>query len=133
MVFQNYIILDGIRYDYESGSWNKTVPIKSSRNTTQTQAAFQYIGLDRPSHRITLIMQSALTIWGVTTVGETQLNSFITTLSKVGSSMPVLFVDPTGVTQQVVPFGQYEQVQFRNHGSSVTPVEFKVNINLWQV
>jgi len=133
MVFQNYIIIDGIRYDYESGSWNKTVPIRASRNATQFSPSFQYLGLDAATHRITLMMQSAFTIWGVTTVGQTQLANLETSLSKLGPSMPLIFVDPTGVTQQVVPGGQYEQVLFRNHGSTATPLEFKVNINLWNV
>lgn len=131
MVFQNYVILDGTRYDYESGSWTETVPIRSSRNTTQTVPAFQYMGLDKGAHRITLILQSARTVWGVTTVGETQLNSLRTTFNKIGASMPVIFVDPTGVTQSVIPNGTYEKTLFRMHGSSNTLPEFKVNINLW--
>lgn len=129
MIFRNFVEFDNIKYEYESGSWSRTLPIKRSRNTTQTQPSYQYDGLDKGSGKITLSLTTHNAIWGETTTGESQLSSLLSSLNKTGVSMPVTFVDPTGSTYSVVPDSPLQLSQSRIYGGSLTPIEFLASLS----
>lgn len=133
MIFRNSVILDGIQYDYEVASWLWVTPIKSSRNTTQGRPSFQYDGLDQGNHKIQLTLLTGSVSWGASTSGESQLNSLRTTLNKAGSSVPIIFVSPVGVTHLVVPESPLSVNLQRTFGSSTTPINFIADLSLWEV
>lgn len=129
----NHVELDGIRYDYESGSWTRAVPVKSSRTSTQNSPTYQYDGLDSGTQNITLFLQTWLSNWGVSTSGTSQLASLEATYAKLGTSMPVTWVAPTGVTYSVVPLSSMDISQFQRYGASGNPNEYTVQIQLGEV
>lgn len=132
MIFRNFITLDGVNYEYEAGSWTRTLPIRSSINQTQNVPTFSYDGIDKGRQQITLAMNTANTNWGTSTIGASQMALLETTLSKKGSSMPIVFVNPVGLTYNVVPNGDLSQAlaSIRIYGNTTTPIMLTAQITL---
>jgi hypothetical protein len=135
------IILEGRHFKYEPGTYRRERGIKNT--TTESQDArrvSQINGLFLPTHSLTLILESNF----IPREGDTDLAGGATTwkgvsrlydleesvLGGLGVSMPIVFVDPAGLTHNVVPTGGLDVSEFLDVAESDKGVEYKVSITL---
>lgn len=129
------VILNGRHYNYVPGSYNRSIGLKNSSENTQNSRTFSVLGLATPEHTITLALETKYMVRENLDIGETTWNGtsrlydLVNYVGANGSSLPILFVTPEGITHSVVPMGSIDVSEFL-----VTPldsgVEWRVNLTL---
>lgn len=131
------VYLNGKYYDYDPGSYKRATALKNSGQATQNSKSFILQGLEFDVHTITLFLGNTYTVRngsvdvGVTsTIGISRLTELRTTLGGVGSSMPIYFVAPDGMTYSVIPTGAIEVEIDNPSAPNPTSCEYRVSLTL---
>jgi|SRR3990172_11375177 len=132
------INLNGYWYKFEEGSFKETIGLKNSSDEAQNGRQFSVLGKTSPKFTATIALENTYyvhvgssTTTGITTwLGISQLDFLKTVVGAAGTSMPLTFVTPYGVTYSVVPTGALDIQMFNPSNPSDNGVEFRVSLTL---
>lgn len=134
------IFINGIFYNYVSGSYTRQYLLKNKTNKTQKRKTTTLNGNDFPIHAIGLHLPnvySTLDTNGNVSVGQTTnlgISQLAYLLSVVGdnntNNFPLTFIAPDGSTHAVIPTNSMDVSLFNPDAPNITGVEFRVNLTL---
>jgi hypothetical protein len=132
--------LNGFWYRYVPESFRGSVQLKNVVNDTQGASPsrlFSIQGSKPADFTITLALENnyqGISGTGSTTwVGISRLAHLLGYLGSLGTSQPITFVTPYGVTYGVVPVGTVDIDPFNPENPSSDGMEFRVSISLSSV
>lgn len=135
--------LRGIRlenkfFNYEKGSFSKSIGLKNSASNTQDSKSFSVLGGTLASFSIALLLENSYTpkvdgvpspdgatVWN----GVSRLFDLERDLTAKGVSMPLTFVTPYGATYSVIPTGALDTTEYLESPQD-SGVEFRCSISL---
>ena len=135
------VIIQGRHFAYEPGTYRRERGLKNTTSESQSaRRAAQLNGFVLPTHSITLVLESnftpregendlpgGVTQWaGVSRLYD--LEEFV--LGGLGTSMPIYFVDPAGISHSVIATGGVDVSEFLLTPTAAAGIEYKVSITL---
>lgn len=128
-------------YNYEPETFNITRSLRNNsqpvQRNTNLNRSFAINGLLPEIFTLSIVLDTTYAIWngqnysGSTTwIGMSRLIDLYNTCNARGSSMPINFVAPNGLTFSVVPTGSLDIRPFNPTNPTSTGMEYRVTLTL---
>jgi len=132
------ILLEGFYYNYVSGSFRKSLPLKNSGTETQSSKTFAILGKGKPTFTTTLALDNEYDLsselgggaGNTTWLGISRLSHLESIVGSEGVSLPLTLVTPYGTTFSVVPTGALDIDIHNPDNPASAGTEFRVTLTL---
>lgn len=132
------MILNGRYYNYVPDTWKGDIPLKNTSIEAQNGRQLETALTAAPiNFTVSFMLENTPNITvGNSAVGTTnwlgvsQFADLRSYLGANGASMPILYVDPSGVTYSVFPIGQIGVEVFNPTNPEEASVEYRISLTL---
>ena len=130
------IFLNNRYYNYIADSYSETVPFSNSATRTIDKVRASVNGATGMQITVSIVLENETeiafgsSIVGITTwLGVSQRSDFLSYISAKGESMPLLFINPSGITMNVIPTGSLN-IAHRHDVPKDEGVEYRIDMTL---
>lgn len=134
------IYLDNRFYDYDPASYKIVLPIKTAISDSEFSRSFSVGGVSKKQFTLRLNLwneyevRSGVNVIGTTIwYGVSRLSDLKTIINATGTSLPINFLSPAGVSYPVIPVGDIEILIDNPTNLGASGVEFRVNLTLQDI
>lgn len=131
------ITLGTNNYNYIHGTWRTSHTALSSYTASQKDGTYQSTGLQKPTHTIELLLETGVTVSGLSNTAKMLLDNLLYTFGSSrflpGQTPFTLFIAPDGSTCYVGLVGTLNREPFVEPVMEGKGFEYRVNLTLQEI
>jgi hypothetical protein len=131
------IMLNDRFYNYDAGSYREVYKIRNNVQETQFSRNAVVMGRTKPDFTLAIHIENEYIVSaGSSVVGSTfwkgvsRLADMLNYMGGTGPNMPITFVNPYGMTFDVIPVGSFDLNVYRSSNPGASGMEFIANVTL---